>query len=79
MTHSDRMELLGNLIDVVEDFLESKGITAEDIPCEDRDMAINDGTPAEECAIIYGDDYDVLSMAFEEILIGYGVLEKEDE
>ena len=78
MTHSDRMELLGNLIDAVEDFLESKGITAEDLPCQDRDIAIKDGTPADECAIIYGDDYDFLSRAFEEILIGYGALEKEE-
>ena len=79
MTHSDRLEFLGAMIDVIEDWLNDKGITADDIPCEDRDLAIKAGMHAEECAIIYGDDYDFLSRAFEEILIGYGVLEKEDE
>ena len=75
--HSDRMELLGCLVDAVEDWLESKGITAADIPSEDRDQAIKDGDDPEELAIIYGEDYDILSGAFERTLISAELLEKE--
>ncbi len=57
MSQSDRMELLGGLIDVVEDWLEEKGITANDIPNEERE-------DTEDAAIIYGSDYDYLADRF---------------
>ena len=75
--HSERLELLGVLADIVEDWLESKGITPEDIPCEDRDQAIIDGEDPEGLAMIYGEDYDHLTGEFEELLINYGLIEKE--
>lgn len=56
----DMPEFLGNLIDVVEDFLEEKGI---DIPNEERDENDEDNQ-----AIIYGGDYDDLSDAFQDVL-----------
>lgn len=41
-TNPDKEEILGCLVDVVEDWLDSKGIHA---PNEERDMAcINDGS-----------------------------------
>lgn len=78
MDHSERMEFFGTMVDIVEDWLESKGITADDIPCEDRDQAIADGEAPEDCAIIYGEDYDHLTGEFEELLIAYGLIEKEE-
>ena len=78
MDHSERMEFFGCMADIVEDWLESKGITADDIPCEDRDQAIADGEAAEDCAIIYGEDYDHLTGEFEELLINCGLIEKEE-
>ena len=78
MDHSERMNLFGTMVDIVEDWLESKGITIADIPCEDRDQAIEDGEAPEDCAIIYGEDYDHLTGEFEELLIAYGLLEKEE-
>ena len=78
MDHSERMEFLGTMIDIVEDWLESKGITQDNIPCEDRAQAIADGEAAEDCAIIYGEDYDHLTGEFEELLINYGLIEKEE-
>ena len=75
--HSDRMELLGCLVDAVEDWLESKGITADDIKCEDRDQAIEDGEDPEGLAIIYGEDYDILCGKFERTLINAEFLEEE--
>jgi len=75
--HSERLEILGCMADIVEDWLESKGITADDIPCEDRDQAIADGEDPEDCAIIYGEDYDHLTGDFEELLINCGLIERE--
>ena len=78
MDHSERMEFLGTMVDIVEDWLESKGITADDIHCEDRDQAIANGEAPEDCAIIYGEDYDHLTGEFEELCIAYGLIEKEE-
>lgn len=61
MPQSDRMELWGNLIDVVEDWLVEKGITTDDIPNEDR-------KDVEDAAIIFGDDYDYLADRFSEVI-----------
>lgn len=60
MTQADRCELFGLLIDAVEDFLEEKGITPEDIPNDERD--------SDSDAIIYGSDYDDLANRFSEVL-----------
>lgn len=57
MSQSERMELWGGLIDVVEDWLEEKGITTNDIPNEERE-------DVEDAAIIYGSDYDYLADQF---------------
>ena len=77
MTHEDRLEMLGVIIDIFEDWLTSKGITAADIPCEDRDQAIKDGDDPDRLAIIYGQDYDILTGSFEDTLIKAGLLERE--
>ena len=36
LSQSERSELFGLLVDVVENFLEEKGITPEDIPNDER-------------------------------------------
>lgn len=59
MSQSDKCELFGTLIDIVEDWLESKGITTEDIPNDDRE--------GENAAIIYSTDYDYLADRFADI------------
>lgn len=57
MSQADRTDLWGCLIDVVEEWLDSKGVRPDDIPNKDRDR---DGSDA----IIYGDDYDYLADGF---------------
>lgn len=48
-------ELLGQIIDIFEDFLSDKGISVDDIPNPEREEE-------DDCsAIIYGNDYDVLA------------------
>lgn len=66
-TNAERCELFGCLIDVVEDFLEEKGIKAEDIPNperEENEMDLDGPTNA----IIYGSDYDDLADRFSAVL-----------
>ena len=70
---NDRAELFGQMIDIIEDFLDDKGITAEDIPNEERE----DDVDGENLAIIYGSDYDFLRNQFEHLLISWGFIEKE--
>lgn len=60
-SYSDACETLGVMADVVEDFLEEKGITKEDIPNDERE---NDP----DAAIIYGSDYDELADKFANII-----------
>jgi hypothetical protein len=60
------IEISGNIIDIFEDFLESKGITFKDIPNKEREeYADGDLT---DLAIIFGSDYDRLENDIEEIL-----------
>lgn len=63
MTQSERAELWGRLIDVVEDWLEEKGFTPKDFPNDDRDFPID---PDE--AIIFGEDYDILADSFAKVI-----------
>lgn len=62
LTQADRCELFGQLIDVVEDWLEEKGITPEMIPNDEREEG------DETAAIIYGADYDDLADRFSTVL-----------
>ena len=62
MSEADKCELFGALIDTVEDWLDSKGITTDDIPSDEREQE------DENAAIIYGSDYDYLADKFAEIL-----------
>ena len=60
----DRTEFLGQLIDVIEDWLEEKKI---DIPNEEKDEL--------NAAIIYGSDYDKLKSGFNSIMKSYHVFD----
>lgn len=60
----NKTEFLGQLIDVVEDWLEEKGI---DIPNEEKDEL--------NAAIIYGSDYDKLKSGFNSIMESYHVFD----
>ena len=52
-------ELKGQIVDTFEDFLSERGITAENLPNEDRDEYEADG--CEDAAIIFGEDYDIIA------------------
>lgn len=60
----NKTEFLGQLIDVVEDWLEEKEI---EIPNEEKDEL--------DAAIIYGSDYDKLQSGFISIMESYHVFD----
>lgn len=61
--HEDMIEISGSIIDIFEDFLESKGIMIENK--ERLEYADGDLT---DLAIIFGSDYDHLENEIENIL-----------
>ena len=63
--HSDNMEYIGSCIDVFDDFLEDRGVR---IPTSDEAMKEAGDDSEENCARIYGADYDELSDKFEHLL-----------
>lgn len=67
----DVPELIGQFIDLFEDFLDEKSIV---IPNEERDE--DKELDAENSANIYGSDYDTLSDGIEEILTRWGIIEE---
>lgn len=60
-SYSDVCETIGAMVDTVEDFLEEKGITKNDIPNNERE-------DDPDAAIIYGSDYDELADKFANII-----------
>ena len=67
MTHDGRIELIGQLIDVFEDFLEGRNVVLE------HDSKNEDGM----AAIINGVDYDVIACDLERTLVNWGLIAKE--
>ena len=53
---NDTPDFIGQMIDIVEDFLEEKGVTIDNPEKTDE--------PDETAAIIYGSDYDALAEKF---------------
>lgn len=60
----ERLEFIGQIIDIFEDFLEEKGIEIQNDEKED----------SENPAIIYGTDYGDLSDNIENMMMSWGVL-----
>lgn len=68
---NDKAELLGELVDVVEDMLEDRGIT---LPTPEIDVDEID----ENTAIIRGSDYDEMAGGFCKTLENWKLIETED-
>jgi len=66
----NKPELIGNIIDIFEDFLDDKGII---IPNQERDE--DPELDAESSANIYGEDYDSLSTSLENLLRSWNIAE----
>jgi len=67
----DKLELLGQIIDIFEDFLEEKGVT---IPNCEKEEAVEDGEDPDSVCNIYGTDYGDLSDQIEHTLIMWGLI-----
>lgn len=69
----DKPELIGNIIDIFEDFLDDKGIIIPN-PEKDEDPELDMESPAN----IYGEDYDSLSTSLENLLQSWKVIEPSE-
>ena len=69
MTNSDKLEFIGQIIDIFEDFLDEKGVKIDN-PDRDRDAACSDTN-------IYGCDYGDLSDRIESTMTNWGFFKEE--
>ena len=67
LTHEERLLLLRDILEDVEDFLEAKGI---DVPNHEKEQD-------EFASLIYGTDYGDLTGRFEQTLINWKLIDKE--
>lgn len=72
VTNDDLPELVGQLIDIFEDFLAEKGIEIEN---PEKAEAVADGEDPESICILYGTDYGDLQSSIEETLINWKLAE----
>lgn len=68
----EKAELLGELVDVVEDMLEARGVT---LPVPEIDIDDDE----DNAAIIRGSDYDEMAGGFCETLENWNLVESEDK
>lgn len=66
----NKPELIGNIIDIFEDFLDGKGVIIPNLE-RDEDPELD----AESSANLYGEDYDSLSASLENLLRSWDVIE----
>ena len=66
----NKPELIGNIIDIFEDFLDGKSVI---IPNPERDEEPE--LDAESSANLYGEDYDFLSTSLENLLRSWDIIE----
>lgn len=69
----NKPELIGNIIDIFEDFLDDKGIIIPN-PEKDEDPELDMESPAN----IYGEDYDSLSTSLENLLRSWSIAEHSE-
>ena len=72
----DMPEVIGQIIDTFEDFLEEKGVK---IPNEEKQEAISQGEDPESIAILYGSDYGNLEDQIREILENWNLMSDSEE
>ena len=67
----DKMEFIGQIIDIFEDFLEEKGVQIEN---PEKAEIIADSEDPDDICILYGTDYDELQYVIEDTLRSWGVV-----
>lgn len=72
-SNSEQLEILCDIIEAFEDFLDRRGIKIEN---DDKDRAIADGEDPESISNIYGCDYGELEDTIRPILESIGAFSK---
>ena len=76
-------EFKGQIVDIFEDYLSERGITAENLPNEDRDEY--EAYHREDAAIIFGEDYDIIADGVQheldtnDLMVGGPALTSQDD
>ena len=70
-------EFVGQIVDVVEDFLESKGIQFPETKQLMLDAGCSEEEAEENTAILYGDNYDAIASLVEDIVLGWGLVQED--
>lgn len=74
----DKVEFVGRIIDVFEDFLDEKNIHIPNSEREDYCSDTDEKTGEENLAIIFGSDYDYIADRIKEILGSWELIDKEN-
>lgn len=72
---NDRVEFIGQIMDIIEIFLDEKGVSFPETPQLMRDAGCSEEENADNPVILYGDNYSEISDQIEEVCIRWGVLE----
>lgn len=73
MTNSDKLEFIGQIIDIFEDFLDEKGVKIDNSD-RDRDSVVDSSCGNVN---IYGCDYGDLSDRIESTMTNWGFFKEE--
>lgn len=71
----DRCEFIGQLVDCVEDFLDSKGVSFPETADLMREAGCSEEEITDNDVVLYGENYDRLAEPFEAVCRGWGIIE----
>ena len=71
----EKAEIIGQIMDVFEDFLDEKGIK---IPSSEKEKRKQDPDWEDNEAILYGEDYSRIAEELENMFINWGLMEEEN-
>lgn len=69
----EKVEIIGQIMDVFEDFLDEKGIR---IPSSEKEKREQDPDWEDNEAILYGEDYSRIAEELESMFINWGLMEQ---
>ena len=73
----DRCEFIGQIMDVIEDVLDEKGITFSNNAELMREAGCSEEEIEENAVVLYGENYDMFADPITRIMYSWGVLEEQ--
>lgn len=72
----ERVEFVGQIMDVIEDVLDKKGVRFDNTAELMKDAGYSDKEIEENDAVLFGENYDEFADQIAEVLVEWGVLEE---